>query len=303
MPDRYQSLMDQIRAGVPILIDGATGTEVERRGVKKIENAWNSAGILSDPDVVQDIHEDYIRCGSQIVISNTFATHRSTLEDAGIADQFETYNRRSVEIAIAAREKLGAEHVLVAGGLSHWSFSGRKPSIEAMRVNAVEQAQILATAGAELLLLEMMSEIDRMLAVLDGAQSTGLPVWPGLSCKLDEQGVPVLLDGEPLVDAMQAITDKDIDLISIMHTDVEHVAACLDVVDACWSGPVGVYAHSGDFAEDASIYFETVISEQGYCDHAKQWLARGVKVVGGCCGVGPAHIDELATLADFGGSS
>ncbi|MGB0385433.1 MAG: homocysteine S-methyltransferase family protein [Ardenticatenaceae bacterium] len=75
--------MQRIHHGERILIDGATGTEVERRGVPQLDNAWNGGGALTHPDIVRQIHEDYIGCGAQIVISNTFATARHVLRDAG----------------------------------------------------------------------------------------------------------------------------------------------------------------------------------------------------------------------------
>lgn len=299
MSERYERLMEQIKAGKPVLIDGATGTEVERRGIPKIKHAWNAGGNLSDSEVVKQIHKDYIGCGARIIISNTFATHRSTLEDAGVGDQFESYNRRAVEIACEARESLGANNVLVAGGLSHWSFTGRPPSVQVLGENAAEQARIMADAGAEMFMLEMMANIERTRAVLDGALATGLPVWVGYSCKLDEQSQVILLEGEPLADAIAALDGLDVPLISIMHTDVAIVSQCLDVVDACWSGPVGVYAHSGEFEADAGIKFDTVISEQGYGEYVEQWLDRGVHVIGGCCGVGPQHIAHLEATHHF----
>lgn len=86
---RYEELHKRLRNGAQIMIDGGTGTEVERRGVPQLENAWNGGGALSHPDIVRGIHEDYIRNDAQIVISNTFATSRNLLEDAGVPEFFE----------------------------------------------------------------------------------------------------------------------------------------------------------------------------------------------------------------------
>lgn len=290
--------MSTIRAGGRILIDGATGTEVERRGVPQLDNAWNGGGALTHPDTVREIHEDYIRAGANIVIANTFATHRSALEDAGVADQFEAYNRRGVELAVEARDHLQAESVLVAGGLSHWSWTGNKPTTAALGANALEQARIMADAGADLLMLEMMIEIDRMLAVLDGALASGLPVWVGLTCAINEQSEVVLEEGELLSDAVAAIQDRDVPLVSIMHTDVSIISQCLTALRSCWSGACGVYAHSGDY-KDGKWVFDGVISPQDYARYAQDWTASGVSVIGGCCGVGPGHIEHLASSLPF----
>ena len=295
---RYARVVNSILEGRPILIDGATGTEVERRGVPQLENAWNGGAALSHPDTVREIHEDYIRSGARIIISNTFATHRSALEDAGVADLFDAYNRRSVELACAARENLDVDHVLVAGGMSHWSWSGNKPPIAALRANAVEQASIMAEAGADLLMLEMMVEIDRMMAVLDAALESGLPVWVGLTCRLDENSKALLRDGEPLSDAVAAIRERDVPLLSIMHTDVSIVSQCLDELASSWKGGVGVYAHSGEYI-DGEWVFDGVIAPDEYARYVDEWLEHGVRLVGGCCGIGPGHIEHLASCVSF----
>ena len=298
MSERYDQMMSDIREGRPILIDGATGTEVERRGVPQLEHAWNGGGALSHPDTAREIHEDYIRAGARIIISNTFATHRSALENAGVADLFDAYNRRGVELACAARENLDANHVLVAGGLSHWSWTGNKPSVAVLQANAAEQAMIMAEAGADLLMLEMMIEIDRMVAVLDSALQSGLPVWVGLTCRLDEHSKVVLSDGEPLTEAIAPIQDRNVPLLNIMHTEVSIVSQCLDVLGTRWNGEVGVYAHSGDYA-DGKWIFDGVISPEAYGQYVEQWLERDVRLIGGCCGIGPGHIQHLASCKIF----
>ncbi len=292
--NRYDTLMQRIVKGERILIDGGTGTEVERRGVPQVDNAWNGGGALTHPEIVRQIHEDYIEQGAEIVISNTFATGRHILQDAGWGEHFDLLNRRSVELAIEARENQQRPEVLVAGGVSHWYWVN-KPSLNELQVGVEEQAAIMAEAGVELIMLEMMIEIDRMLVLIEACQKTGLPVWPGLTCELDDQGVMRLEGGETLEDAIAALTDKNIPLINIMHTDVKYVDACLKIVQNSWSGPIGVYAHSGEYTGDQWI-FDGVISPDDYTAAAEHWLQQGIQVIGGCCGIGVAHIASLQNL-------
>ncbi len=291
----YDRLMDRIANGERILIDGATGTEIERRGVPQLENAWNGGGALSHPDVLRSVHQDYIREGAEIVISNTFATHRHALRDAGVEHQFEAFNRRGVELAMEARERMQAPDVLVAGGISYWSWSGNWPSPAGLMTSTEEEASIMAEAGADLLMLEMMVDIDRMLVTLDAAQASGLPVWVGLSCKPDGSDAMTLLRGGLLAEALEAIKGKNVPLVSIMHTEVEHIDACLDIVADRWSGPVGVYAHSARWVGDVCD-FNVTISPEDYAANARSWLERGVRVIGGCCGMGVDHIKALKRL-------
>jgi S-methylmethionine-dependent homocysteine/selenocysteine methylase len=306
----YDKLMRRMSAGETILIDGGTGTEVERRGVPQLANAWNGGGALSHPNILRQIHQDYITHGAEIIIANTFATSRNLMEDAGCLDLFDEYNRRSTEIACEARTALNADQVLVAGGISHWSFSGRLPSLISLEKGAAEQAKIMKEAGADLVMLEMMIDIERMKAVYQGANTSGLPIWVGLSCAADNEGIVRLQNGNAdadghqrsasgatLAEAITALNDLDIPLINIMHTDVIFVDACLDVLDKRWDGLVGVYAHSGAIINGEWVFEET-ISPAEYTAYAERWLRRGVNLIGGCCGIRPDHIHELRPLVE-----
>ncbi|MEM9205455.1 MAG: homocysteine S-methyltransferase family protein [Pseudomonadota bacterium] len=302
---RYENLLERMKNGEQIVIDGGTGTEVERRGVPQLENAWNSGGTLSHPDIVRAIHEDYLNSGAEIIISNTFATSRNLLEDAGVPELFEAYNRSAVELAREARDRADKPNTVIAGGISHWSFSRRLPTLDDLRDGAADQARIMKEAGADLIMLEMMVEVPRMMAVLDGALSSDLPIWVGLSCapeksgtmclqnaEADSNGFVYARDGAYLADAISALDGYDVPLLSVMHTDVQHIDACLDVVDNYWSGLVGVYAHSGRFV-DGKWGFQDTITPNAYTEACNTWLDRGVNLIGGCCGIRPDHISHL----------
>ena len=291
--NRYQRLMQRIEAGERILIDGGTGTEIERRGVPQLENAWNGGGALSHPEVLREVHEDYLQLGAELVISNNFATHWYALADAGETDRFEAYNRRGVELAREARERTGKADALVAAGISSWSWTGNHPALEDLQSAAEKQVAFLADAGAELIILEMMIDIDKMTALLATARATGLPVWVGFTCDAPHDGRVLLRNGEPLVDALAVAAAGGADLVAIMHTEVEYIDACLDEVASHWSGPFGVYAHSGVFEGDR-MSFDSTISPEDYCTYARGWLDRGARVIGGCCGIEPRHIKQLA---------
>ena len=293
--DRYYNLMQRIAAGECILIDGATGTEVERRGVVKNKKIWNGAGALSDPDVVRQIHEDYLRHGAEIVISNTFGNSRCALENAGLGQQFEFLNRRGVELATEARDNAGTPDALVAGGITHWVWTGAPPTLDELYSGVTEQAAIMKQAGADLLMLEMMVDIRRMLVTLEAAQSSGLPVWTGLSCEPKADGVMHLLEGEPLIDALAELQDKQVPLISVMHTEVAYIDECLDIIQENWSGRIGVYANAG-CSIDSDWVFDGIISPEDYATACKRWLDRGVQVIGGCCGIRTEHIQAIREI-------
>ncbi len=289
---RYDRLMSRLDAGEIVLIDGATGTECDRRGVPQLPNAWNGGAVLSHPDIVRQIHADYIRLGAEIVISNTFGTSKHALTAAGVGDDFELYNRRAVELAVEAREAEGADDVLVAGGISYWSWIAEEPTLDELKPTIETQAAVMRDAGADLIMLEMMVGIPRMLVTLKAAQSSGLPVWAGLSCRPNETGAICLYDGEPLEEALGALKGHDVPLVSIMHTQVEYVDACLEIMSAHWDGLTGVYAHTST-EKNKRWHFDGVISPEAYATSARGWLGHDVRIIGGCCGIGTDHIAAL----------
>lgn len=290
--NRYDAVIARMRRGERIMIDGATGTEVERRGVPQLPHAWNGGGALSHPEIVRAVHEDYIRLGAQLVISNTFATSRHALRDAGEEARFADYNRRAVELAVEARQNAGADTVLVAGGISYWSWSGNHPPLPELGAGVAEQAVIMRDAGADLLMLEMMVDIDRMLVTLEAAQGAGLPVWVGVSCRPGDDGVMRLYNGDTLVDTIEALRPYDIPVLNIMHTSVPYIEGCLDITDRYWDTMVGIYPDTGKY-EDDRMLFDSAITPRAFAEFAVSILERDFQLIGCCCGMGTEHIAAL----------
>ncbi len=302
---RYSGLIERARAGERILIDGGTGSECIRRGAPALTNGWSGGAALSDPDIVREIHADYIALGADLVASNTFATGRNVLEDAGVAVDFEAYNRRAVELAIEARAAAGpgADHVVVAGGVSNWSFSGDRPSLDALHDNTVEQVTIMRDAGAELISLEMMVDFPRMIATLEAVSTVDLPIWVGLTIgpeeghdvdQLDE--VIHLREGGSLLEAVEiAKRYVRVDAFCLMHSDVRITERGVAAIRTQWDGPLGAYAHAGHVV-DGEIVHDGAITPAAYAAYAPAWRAAGATMVGGCCGIGPEHVRALAAV-------
>ena len=290
--NRYSSLMKRVQGGECILIDGATGTEVERRGVPQLENAWNGGGALSHPEIVKKIHKDYINLGAEIVISNTFATTKHALEDAGQVDNFIALNEQGIKLALEARDELKKDNTLVAGGISYWTWTGNKPTLNELNSSVTQQAKIMKDAGADFIMLEMMIDIEQMITTFKAAQSSGLPIWVGLTCEPNQSNEMCLRDGDKLEDVITVLKSFNPDVINIMHTEVEYIEECLDILKKDWGGYIGVYAHSGT-SIDGDWTFNNVISAEEYCAYSSKWKKRGVNFIGGCCGVHTEHIQTI----------
>lgn len=294
-----QSLDHRLRNGPVILLDGAMGTELQRRGVPMHRIAWSAAALLTHPDTVRKVHVDYIAAGAEVITANSFGTARHVLEPAGLGDEVAALNRRAVALACEARDRAAGDRpVWVAGSISSFIAEAdlrNSPTPEAARRSYAEQAELLAEAGVDLLLLEMMRDIDYSRIAVECALATGLPVWIGFTCKQNAEGV-VMLRGRdverPLADAIGPVTEPGGALIAIMHSELEVVAPALDVLAQAWSGPVAAYPHSGDFVMPNWL-FDDIVSPEPFAETAAAWADR-VAVLGGCCGIGPDHIRALA---------
>src|SRR5688572_15763427 len=114
MPSR--AIMDRLQAGDVLLMDGATGSELHRRGVNVSKGAtpeklavWSATANVDAPNLVRQVHEDYLRLGADLITSNNFWTSRPRLAMVGLEDQWEEYTRAAGELALQARDTVNPE--------------------------------------------------------------------------------------------------------------------------------------------------------------------------------------------------
>ncbi len=290
------TLQQRLDGGEVIVLDGAMGTELEKRGVPMDDAAWSAAAVATHADTVREVHEDYIRAGADLIITNTFPAARHVLEPAGMGEQFRELNIRAVTLAKEARENAAERAVFIAGSISTFTARydyGYEPRAETARANYREQAEVLAESGVDVIALEMMRDVEQTTYAMEAAVAMGLPVWVGFSCKTTDEGTVVLWDGEhTLVEALEKLHPLGASLVSIMHTLTEDTPAALREVSKCWSGPVGAYPHSGEFIMP-NWQFLDVLTPADFATQALGWLEMGVQLIGGCCGIGPEHIRLL----------
>ena len=276
----------------PIILDGATGTELQKRGVPMDGTLWNALATASHPEVLTQIHLDYLSAGAKMIISNTFATSRYVLGHAGLTRRFEELNSRAAEIALKARE-LSGQPAWVAGAISTETLYQEMPTVATARRDFADQAKILAAAGVDLIILEMMFDVELTAAALEGAAATGLPVWVGFSV---ERGADkALRSGHIHISLQDLFGGLDASLpqaVGIMHSLTEDTGPALAQLGDFWQGPSYVYAHSGEF-KMPEWQFSDIISPQDYATEAQNWVNAGVVAVGSCCGLGPEHIQAL----------
>ncbi len=304
------AIFGQLADGALVIIDGGTGSQLQAEGVPMDDMAWSARANLEYPDVVQRVHESYIRAGAEVIIANSYAASRAALTPAGLGDHVAQANRSAVRAALRAREAAAAGPVAVAGSMSSFSPidmdpralgaplggpSGDDPRFPRL-ADFEEQARLLAEAGVDLIALEMISARSYGRAALQAAAATGLPVWLGVSpvrCPDGTLGtLPELGDGDSFEDLLIALADPAPAVVTVMHAKPEVTLDAIEVVRRHFSGPVGVYAETGDWTPPNWVF--DGLSPQEYLREAITWAGAGAQLIGGCCGVGPEHIRALA---------
>jgi S-methylmethionine-dependent homocysteine/selenocysteine methylase len=278
-----------------LVLDGGMGTEIQARGVPMDGEAWSAVANLTHADVVRAIHEDYIRAGAEVVIANTFPAGAGALAAAGLEERLVEINRAAVMLAQEARERTGESGVAVAGSLSEMALAGLiSRGDDAISAGAAfrVQAAALAEAGVDLLVLEMMRSEAVAEPALEAAAETGLPLWFGVSIGgMGQAGALVTIDGAD-VSRLLELAQGRADAVMIMHTDIDVADRALPILRRAWPGPLGAYPHVGEWTPPNWVFSE--ISPQAFADKVAPWVDDGAQVLGGCCGIGPAHIAALA---------
>jgi S-methylmethionine-dependent homocysteine/selenocysteine methylase len=234
--------LERLRAGPALLLDGATGTELERRGAKSALPLWSAHALLHDPALVGRIHADYVAAGAELLTANTFRTQRRTLERDGVGEQAAALTARAVALARTAAAR-GDQPVQVLGSAPPLEDCFRPdlvPDEASLAREHGEHAANLAAAGVDAILLETMNTIREALAALRAARATRLPVLVSFVC----WDGPRLLSGEMLREAVGAVRAEQPAAVLANCLPPSNVGACLAVL-AAGGLPFGAYANLG----------------------------------------------------------
>jgi len=303
----YSELQRKLDAGDVIILDGGTGTELERRGVPMDGKAWCGPATLGHLAELQAIHQDYIAAGADIITTNTFASSLLMLDRAGYGDHFEDINRAAIKTALRAREASDRADVAVAGSLSHavpvipgtdQPVPDRGYTKADMADAFKRQALLHKEEGCDLVILEMMYHPECMKPAFEAACEIGLPVWAGFSARRgeNEQVLSFARDQDiPFEDIVKILAEFDIAAAGIMHAPSNVIADALSILRSVYDGPLMAYPDSGYF-KMPNWQFDAIIPPAQFRQYADQWVASGVQVIGGCCGLSPDHIHAIAPI-------
>ena len=315
-----QSIVDRLRNGETLLLDGGTGSELQRRGVDVLKGAddrmkaWSATANIEFADVVRQVHSDYLRVGADIIISNNFWTSPTRLERIGERDNWRKYATAAIRNAVGARDAMRPE-AYVAGGIAAPALEeGRAPGqnpvsdtrqlgAEAYRKEWADHAKLLAAEGADVIFAEFMGFIEDSVVAIEGCAEAGLPVFLGAR-EIGSDGS--MKYGESLADLARAIEGYPVEAVMLMCSSPESVSAGLPVIRDAFDGHVGAYANlgynpvgnthtltNGKPSSGEDIFQNADYYPSRMARFAEEWKMMGASIIGGCCASGPEHISAM----------
>jgi S-methylmethionine-dependent homocysteine/selenocysteine methylase len=282
-----------------VLLDGALGTELVRRGMR-----WRKHGLLTDAPTVQQLHQEYAAARADVLRTNTFQLnpriylnvfrnrrHLEHIGAPGLAELTPKLLRTSVKLARAGAGQAAVAGVI--GPLEHCFRPDLAPPPDQARREHDALAQVFAEEKVDLLLLESMNTIAEAKAALAAGRAAGLPVWVGFV--LGPEGE--LLSREPLKDAVAEMEKGGAEAVLVNCAPPEDVTRALARMKSFTSLPFGGFAHIGRFSPPSwkfEFFPQFIETDQWpperYAREAARWRESGASIVGGCCGTTPDHI-------------
>jgi methionine synthase I (cobalamin-dependent) len=247
------------------------------------------------PQTVLAIHRDEVAAGAEILTTNTFRTNRRTLDKEAIGSQAAELTRKAVRLARDAAHSAPRD-VYVVGSVSPLEDCYRPdlvPSDSELAAEHAEQVEALSTAGVDGFLVETQNTVRELVAAVNAATKTGLPVIA--SIVTDGEGH--LLSGERIADAVRRVSPLRPDVLSINCVPAQRLAADLQRLASGAPGmALGAYGNLGPPSDAAGLVFAEEIDPKRYAQFASDWILMGARIVGGCCGTTSAHTAALAAF-------
>ena len=289
-----EDIISRLKSGRVIVADGATGTMLQAAGLPAgtPPDRW----VLENPDPIRDLQRAYVRAGSDLIIACTFGANRARLERTGLEDRIVWVNRRAVQIARKAAGEAAGDRAYVAADIGPTGELlapiGKMTYEQALEIFA-EQAAVLAQAGVDVLYVETMSDLNEMKAAVEGAQQAapGIPIFATFS--FDHHGRTNMgVKPEQAAEALQALSVAAYGANCGATLEMTE-GAVVKMHEAAPQAALIVKPNAGKphMVDREAVYDAT---PEDMAEYARKFVAMGARVVGGCCGSTPEHIQAIA---------
>ena len=284
----YNLIKQRLENNDIIILDGAIGAELEKKGAKMHKDLWCGTCSVESPDLVKKVHEEYILAGADIITTNTYATTPIAMKQYGFDNQINEFNKKSVQLAKEA-VKDSNRNVAIAGSVSTFG-SLYKFGTKAMIPGFKEQLKILSGEGVDLIILEAMSsQADIVETIIESSLETELPIWLSISCVIEDNTNKVMLGYNDTIDTdTNVYEDFEISMdnfskihngpILIAHSDISVTGQAIKIAKKKFNGVLGAYPNRGHY-EKPHWKFVDNITPNEYLENAKSWVTDGVEEI------------------------
>jgi S-methylmethionine-dependent homocysteine/selenocysteine methylase len=287
---RRRELADRLQwTGRPLVLDGAMGTELLRRGVPTPLPLWSAPANVKRPSVVEAIHAGYVAAGCDLITTNTFRTSRYALERSARGDSWPTWNRQAVRLA----RRAAGDRAWVLGSVTTLEDCYRPDLVpDQLRLQRYHARQIdlLARLPVDGLLLETFNTLRELSTAFACARRHDLPVL--VSALLRDGGH--LYDGTPILKLVDWARRAHPDALLVNCAAPEVLDAAVQYLLRHLELPLGAYANVGEPGGEMGFAVTHAYSPAVYAAWSVRWVNLGLQIIGGCCGTTPAYMQVVA---------
>ena len=281
----------------PLIMDGAMGTELMRRGIELPLPLWSSMSNINQYDQVMNIHKDYIEAGSDIVTTNTFRTTPRTFIKAGYSkNESETISTQCCNMAIkAAKQAVKKKNTLIAGSVAPLEDCYEPLHFPGKEIAKKEFQLIIKRIirnGVDILLFETMGNYDEIESVLQVSNDIDIPRWLSIVLKNKNS----ILDGTELKKVVELANKNKIDMVLINCTPINIISDALDIFLGYRKGKWGIYPNVGEHMPTKDGKFVSKLDDESFCRTIQDYITLGASVVGSCCGSTPNTVRKISNM-------
>jgi methionine synthase / methylenetetrahydrofolate reductase (NADH) len=280
-----------------LVCDGAMGTMLYAKGVL-VPKGFDALN-LQRPDLVSDVHIEYVRAGADVVETNTFGANRVKLGAVGLADAVEAVNREGVHLARAA----AGDAVYVAGAIGPLGIRIEpwgKTGVDEARAHFREQAAALLAGGVDLFVLETFRDANEIGAAIDAVRSlTDLPIVAQMTTEEDGN----TLDGTPPERFAPELARHGATVLGVnCAVGPASMLETIERLEAVTDRPLSAQPNAGKprEVEGRNLY---LCSPEYMASYARRFIQHHVRLIGGCCGTTPEHIRQIKAAVRSPGPS
>ena len=291
------------------ILDGGMGRELARLGAPFKQPEWSALAMMEAPLTVKEIHKSYINSGSQVITTNSYSLVPFHIGEDVFKERGRELTTLSGKVAREAVDECHSE-AKVAGSLAPLFGSYRADLYQPGRVKELAVPLIESlNPYVDLWLSETQSVIDevtRVKALVDTIDLEKKPFWVSFTLEDSElTEVPILRSGETVTEAVKAMHAIGVEAILFNCSQPEIIGEAIVLTKATLSAlgndaiQIGAYANAfppqpkNATANEGLDELRKDLTPPDYLTWVKQWHDDGASLIGGCCGIGPEHIEAI----------